>query len=388
MIDIIKIAAREFKIITTKKSYYMILLVMPPLLFLLYTFIYNSQALHNIPVAIWDEDYTNLSRVLTTQYQSSPLISIHKKVTSKKDIERLMQENKIQGAVHIPKGFESTIKSSKGSTITFYRNSSNLIYDGLLYKVFAQVTLTVNGGIVMKMLSMKGVNEHQAKSMANPISVHTHSMYNPSYNYQNYLVPGLITVGFQMMLIMICVLLINSELEDHTISELLEISKNSAFKIIVGKTLAHYAIGLANVVLIFGIFFSYFNIPYVHTFEKLFILFSILIFACIGIGIMISVIFNETLMASDIALFYTSPAFVFSGFTFPKWAMPWYDQIYANLMPYTPFLTGFFKVYQMDASWKIIAPHLLHMFWFIVIPFSITWAVLKIKLSKKSLVVV
>jgi ABC-2 type transport system permease protein len=374
-------------IIVTKKSYYMILLVMPPILFLLYTFIYDSQALHNIPIAVWDEDHTNLSRVLTNQYQSSPLVQISEKVDTKADVKKLMQENKIQGAVHIPKNFESDIKSSKGSTVTFYRNSSNLIYDGLLYKVFAEVTLTVNGGIVMKMLSMQGVNPHQAKTMANPVSVHTHSMYNPSYNYQNYLVPGLITVGLQMMIIMICVLLINSELEDNTISELLELSGNSAFKIIAGKTLAHYLVGMINVVLIFGIFFTYFNIPYVHAFGKLFVLFSILILACIGIGIMISIIFSETLMASDLALFYTSPAFVFSGFTFPKWAMPWYDQIYANLMPYTPFLIGFFKVYQMDASWKLIAPHLLHMFWFIAIPFSVAWAVLKIKLSKKKLLV-
>ncbi len=377
-----KITLREFKIIASKRSYFIILLVFPPILFLLYSFIYNSQGLKNIPIAVWDEDKTELSRFLIRQYQSSPMVTIVASLNSATDIENLARKNEIHGAVHIPKNFETNLKSFNGSTVTFYRNTSNLIFGSMLYKAFAQVTLTINAGILLERFKATGVEPETAMNLANPIRVHVNSLYNPTYNYQNYLVPGLMTVGFQMMLIMIAVLIINSEWENNTYNELLQMSKGSTITLLMGKTLPHFIIGLINVVLMFGVFYAVFNIPINADVVPLVVLFSLLILACLAIGIMVSVIFKEALMASDLALFYTSPAFVFSGFTFPKWAMPWYDQFYASLMPYTPFLMGFFKVYQMDAGWNSLLPNLIHLGWFILIPYSIAFAVLKIKNTK------
>ncbi len=377
-----KITLREFGIIASKRSYFIILIIFPPVLFLLYSFIYNSQGLKNIPIGIWDEDNTELSRALIQQYQSSPFVTIVANPKSSGEIEDLARSNKIHGAVHIPKQFEANIKTFKGATVTFYRNASNLIFGEILYKAFAEVTLTINAGILLERFKATGEAPKTAMNLANPIRLHVNSLYNPTYNYQNYLVPGLMTVGLQMMIIMIAVLIINSEWENKTYGVLLTLSNGSTITIILGKTLAHYLIGMANVVLIFGVFFVIFNIPIQASLLPLFVLFSLLILACVGVGIMISSIFKDALMASDLALFYTSPAFVFSGFTFPKWAMPWYDQFYANLMPFTPFLMGFFKVYQMDAGWEILAPDLIQLFWFISISFSISYAVLKIKNNK------
>lgn len=381
MKSFLKIVLREWKLILTKKSYYMILLVMPTLLFLLYSMIYNSQALHNIPVAIWDQDQTELSRILTRQYASSPLVKIAYQVHSQSEIEDLMANNKIQGAVIIPRNLEANVYSSKISSVSFIRNATNIIFAELLYKAFAEVTLTVNAGVIMERFTHTGVPSRSSLQLANPVNLTTHSLYNPTYNYQNYLVPGLMTVGLQMMIIMICVLIINSEKEEGTFEELIQLANGSTSLLLLGKITAHYLAGMLNVLLIFGVFFAYFSIPVLENFTELFVLFSLLVLACVSIGVLVSVVFPESLMASDIALFYTSPAFVFSGFTFPRWAMPWYDQYYANLMPYTPFLDGFIKVYQMNAPLGALTPHLLSLVWFITIPLSIGWALLKIQIQ-------
>lgn len=386
MSPIFKVALRELKIVLTRKSYYMILLVFPPVLFLLYSLIYNAQALSDIPVAVWDEDQTEISRLMTREYQASSLVNIVAKVNSTAEIKKLMQENTIQGAVHLPKGMQGDIQSSKPVSIGFFRNTSNLIYGELLFKAFAEVSLTINGGVILERFMKSGVAPGQAISLANPIDLHVHSMYNPSYNYQNYLAPGLMTVGLQMMLIMIAVLLINSEFEHNRFKELMEVSGGSSLIVIAGKTLTFYLVGMVNVVLMFGVFFAYFNIPFVHAFWPLFTLFSLFVLACIGVGVMVSTLAREAMTASDLALFYTSPAFVFSGFTFPIWAMPWYDQFYAGLMPFTPFLMGFLKVYQMDSGWEAIQPHLISLIWFILISFSVAWAVFKIQIKKATLI--
>jgi len=377
-----EITLREFKIIASKRSYFIILILFPPALFLLYSFIYDSQGLKNIPIAIWDEDNTELSRTLIRQYQSSTFVNIVASPKSSADIEQLAKANIIHGAVHIPQHFEANVKTFKGSTITFYRNASNLIFGEMLYKAFAEVTLTINAGILLERFKASGEEPETAMNLANPIRLHVNSLYNPTYNYQNYLVPGLMIVGLQMMIIMISVLIINSEWENKTYNELLKMSKGSTWVLIMGKTLPHFIIGMSNVILIFGVFFTVFNMPSQAGFLPLIVLFGLLILACIGIGLMISSIFSEALMASDLALFYTAPAFVFSGFTFPKWAMPWYDQFYAALMPFTPFLMGFIKVYQMNAGWQVLLPNVIQLGWFILISYSIAYAVLKIKNNK------
>ncbi|MBQ0786256.1 MAG: ABC transporter permease, partial [Oceanihabitans sp.] len=66
------------------------------------------------------------------------------------------------------------------------------------------------------------------------------------------------------------------------------------------------------------------------------------------LGFGVSLLIKNEVIALDVAIFYNSPAFIFSGFTFPIWAMPWLNSMYAQLNPYTHFLTGFLKIYQLD----------------------------------------
>jgi ABC-2 type transport system permease protein len=115
---------------------------------------------------------------------------------------------------------------------------------------------------------------------------------------------------------------------------------------------------------------------------KLFVLFTLLALACIGIGEMVSSLIPDPMMATDIALFYTSPAFVFSGFTFPRWAMPWYDQYYASIMPYTPFLDGFFKVYYMNLPLRYAGEEMGKLCLFIVFTWSVAILVCQQRLKK------
>jgi len=97
---------------------------------------------------------------------------------------------------------------------------------------------------------------------------------------------------------------------------------------------------------------------------------------------MLSALFNKLLLVIDIALFFTSPAFVFSGFTFPRWAMPWYDQVYADIMPYTHFLDGFIKVYYMQLPLVYAKDEMIKLLLFIGVTFTITIIANQIQIKK------
>ena len=382
MLGFVQVANRELKRISKKRSYIVILFILPVILFVLFAFLYNKQSIEDLPIGLVDKDNTELSRKLTTMINSSHLVKIKQRYGDLAAVELAMKNKEIHGTVFIGKGFEANIKNFKNYDIHMYRSSASMVYGKIMYKALAQTIMTLNAGIVLERFKGAGMEKHKAMNLASPIRINAKAMYNASYNYQNYLVPGLTTVSIQMILIMIGVLLINGEKEEQTFNDLAVKSKLSAGNILLGKTTVYYLIGMFHFLLLFGVVFKVFNIPIGGEFIKYFTLFSLFVLACIAVAMAISSLVPESLAASDIAVFYTAPSFVFSGFTFPGWAMPWYDQFYAQIMPYTSFLDAFILVNSMNSSWAVIAPHLLKLLTFIFVGYAIAFAVLKVHIVK------
>ncbi len=361
---------REWKRIFSIPNFYVILLVIPPLIFLFYGFIYQKQFAKELPMAVWDEDRSSTSRTLTDMMEQNENIHFTATVFSNAEIEKLMKEGKIFGAVHFPKNMEADVKKNHQSNITLYTNGAYLVPAKLIYKGAAEIIIKGGLAVVLQKAVKQGMPAGEANMLVQPIKLNTTVLYNPDFNYQRYLTPGLITVGIQMALIVAAVLILNLEFNRNTMDELLRISTSSS-QIIVGKMLAHLCISWVLFVLVAWVVFPVFELGKPQTDFNFFILFSLMALACIGIGIMLSAISNNMLFVTDVALFFTSPAFVFSGFTFPRWAMPWYDQFYADIMPYTHFLDGFIKLYFMELPLVYAADEMIKLLLFIGATFPV-----------------
>lgn len=347
-----KIIWREWRRIVTLPVFYLVLLVVPALLFSFYALIYEKQDAKQLSFAIWDDDRSPISRQLIYLLQQRETLQITKRVGSEAEVQRMIQSGEILGAVHFPANMEKDIFSRHAANVTLYTNAASLVPAKLIYKAVAEVVIMGSSGAVLQKLVKTGMKADQAMALANPIKLNSYQLYNATYNYQEYLVPGLITVGMQMIIIISSMLALNYEWKTNTMQELNELANGSALTIVTGKTIAHLVVCWLNFVLIAFVVFPVFGIGVSSATGKFFLVYTLLSLACLGIGMFISALFRDVMLSGDTALFYTSPAFVFSGFTFPRWAMPWYDQYYATIMPYTPFLDAFFKVYYMDLPLK------------------------------------
>lgn len=372
---IIKITVREWKRILTLPVHYWVLLVMPPLLFFFYAYIYEKKKAEDLPVAVWDEDHSSLSRQFQFMLEQTESIHITRHIQSLPELEHDMRTGAISAVVHFPARMERDIKSRHPVYVTLYTNTAAVVTAKLIYRDAAQVLITAGAGVTLQKLEKTGMPAEKAMALVMPINVTTYQLYNPTYNYQQYLVPGLIIVGLQMMIIMVTVLALNYERNTGTQQELYALSRGRAFPVIAGKTLSHLTVAWINFILVVGVMFPLFGLGHPAATGKLFILFTLLALACIGIGMLVSALCRDAMVACDLGLFYTSPAFVFSGFTFPRWAMPWYDQYYAWIMPFTHFLDGFFKVYFMELPLHYAYPEIGKLLIFIGITYpAAIWA--------------
>lgn len=377
----ILVAHREFLIASRNPSVRNLMFLIPVIVFILLGAIYVEGALKKIPVAVFDEDHSKLSRTLIEFLNSTESMSVTYYLSSEDEIETFFLNHNEHAVFRIPHGMESDVLRGKGVTIQTLTNSSNIIFGNIMLREAYTVIGTLSAGIIIEKMVATGLTPNQAMSIAVPIVVNAKPLFNPIYNYLYYLVPGLMTVLLQMIVFFISTCSINSEFSNNTFGNLLEVSNKSALNIIIGKSLVYLFFGIA-ISMFIGIVFVMFGIPFKEREFDLLVLFSIFILSNIALGLMLSSTIDDEILSLDIAFFYNSPAFVFSGFTFPMFGMPFFDSLYAQFIPYTHFLFAFFKVYQIGTPFHFISGEVVTLLLFAIVGFVTSYVALRIRIRE------
>jgi len=378
----IKVAEREMEFISRSKSARTLLVFLPLLLYFFLAFIYQKGALREIPVAVYDADHSEISRKVVSFIESSAAMKITYYLSSEDNIEDFFLNHDEQAVFYIPRGFSKDIYRNKSTRLVAYTNSSNIVYGNILYREAAVISTTVSSGIILTRLEHVGINHNEAMGLVMPVSTHIKTLFNPWFNYLYYLVPGLMTVLLQMFVFFVATRAFNREITEGTFAELVRVSQNSALQMLLGKGLAYTSMGL-GIIMVISLVFMTFEIPFMHLEVELLLLFLVLVVVNIFLGFMLSTTLDEEIFAMDVAFFYNSPAFVFSGFTFPMFGMPFFNSTYAQFIPYTHFLHAFFKLYQMGTPLRYIIPDLKILAAFLIVGFVTSWVALALRLRDK-----
>jgi ABC-2 type transport system permease protein len=341
---------REFHRIAERKTLYLLMILLPVFLYVLYASIYRQEILRELPVAVLDEDHSELSRRIIELIESSPSMKVVYYVTSQEEMKNGFLNGTIQGAFYFPKDFEYQVKKGKSSTVAVYKNTSNLIIGNTLLKDASTIIKSVSAAALITKLGKSGVPANSGMNIANAVKVDTQILYNPNYSYSNFLVPGLLGVTLQMMIMIASVIVISSEFTHNTFEELLKVSGNNVWNILIGKAFPHFIIHCATALLIVGIIFPLFDIKILGSIPSILFLFALFILANLMLGLMISSFFHDQFFATELAVFFNTPGFIFSGFTFPLWSMPVIHNYISMTMPFTHFLSAFLKVFQMNTQ--------------------------------------
>ncbi|HNW58222.1 MAG TPA: ABC transporter permease [bacterium] len=371
-----RIMAREWRRIASRKSLYLLMIVLPVILFLAVAAIYRSEVVKDLPVAVLDGDHSEISRTIVRAVASDRLFKIVAEVQSVSAIEEGIRAGRIQGAFYLPKGMERNIKRGEPARMVVYRNHINLLSGNMIYKEGVTISRTISAGILMKKLGSRGLGAGQAIALANPVSVDAQPLFNPAYNYANYLVPGLLPALMQMLIMLVAVLVISAEYHEGTLPGLFRMAHGRAGAVLLGKSLPHLLLHGATALGLIGIIFPLFHIPVAGSIGQLFALMLLFIAASFFLGLMISTLVHNQMLATEAAVFINTPAFMFSGYTYPLWGMPGIHQLFAQIMPFTHFLTAFIKVYQMGAPLRALRHEIEILASFVLITVLVSWAVL------------
>ncbi|MCL2334589.1 MAG: ABC transporter permease [Endomicrobia bacterium] len=372
MKDIFRIIKREWGFLKGRRLYLAALIVFPLADCIFLGGIYASGMLEKMPAAVIDNDNSKLSRTIVRYFNASPDIDIRYRLSNVREMKELFERDKISLGIYIPKGTEKNIKRQKPQTIVVFTNAANYITGNITSIDAATIIGTVGAGIKYKTLAKRGFSSNQAKTLIRPMQNDSARLFNPALNYNFYLTPGLWLAVLHQLLILAGTLTLSGEYDFRTVRRMKKIAGNSVFKALLGKTLMYVLIAMLHFEILYRAIFPLFDIPIVSTVLAAEILSLFVSLAGVSLGLMLAAIFKNRLDSLKACLLISAPAFLFSGYTWPVAQMPKPLAYFVQLIPLTPFIEAFRKIYQQDLGIEFTYPFVIQLAVLAVIFFGVT----------------
>lgn len=349
MKEVLQILKREIRNVSKDSSLFLILLLAPILYAFMYGSIYLNKGEEKVRLALIDNDGTSISRTLTQQLNSTPMIEIVPS-SNISEAQEMMFQGEVQGYFYIQSGFEKNIFSLKQTNVNLVLNASRFLPSSDLLSTVTKVCLTVGAGVRKTYFNKQGMGEDEAMKMTNPINMDYRPLYNSSMTYGSFLLPGLLAIILQQTLLIGVAAAFTSEREEKKLLNLYQISKQSISKMIFGKSLLYFV-----VFMIFGFFFSVvnfsvFDVEVRGNYFDLAVVSALFIATIIVFGMLIGSFFKTKLFAFQVLVFSSYPIFLITGYSMPYQALPRFVQILSDMLPTSPFLKTYISIVQAGGS--------------------------------------
>ena len=363
----LNVVKREYKRFCKRPLVWSVAFIIPFTMCLLICLIFSKGSPTNLPIAVLDNDNSEISRLLVRNINTLPSCNVDYRVTSMSEGQQLINEGKAYAFFVIPKDFQKDILSLKQPELVFYYNNQRILIGGIISKDINTMIQTMLVGLDAKMRSKRGLPMEEAIKQANLIDVNDHIRSNPFFNYQYFL--SLIAFGhiLQIHMILTSLWAIGTEYKLGTAKEWLNCANGSILTAFLGKLTPYMLIFLVLFSILYLIYFVFLGIPFVGNVFIGFLSTLFFILTCLSLGAVFAGINGNFRYGLSNAAFYVAMGFAFAGVTYPVMAMPLAAKVYSATLP----LTYWIQV-MIDQSLRNI-PYIYDWKHFAAILFIMTW---------------
>lgn len=330
-----EVLRREWSRWLRQPIYFVLLLAVPALSFAFFAALFDKGIARDIPIAVLDEDHTDLSRTLRQMIDAAPTPLVAYEIQDMDEGGRMMREGRIAAIVQIPSDFEKSILSNRQTHVENYVSGANISVNGLLSKDIQTAVSTFSAGIQIQLLTKQGLTERQAMAQLMPVRFDRHVLFNPYINYGYYLLPSFLPMILLLITVLTTILAIGSELKYATAPEWLGAAHGSLGAALAGKLLPVTGLLLlvagAMLVLLFGVA----GVPLNGSAALLAVGTVLFVAAYQAVAILIVAVAANLRLALSLGGGYSVLAFTFSGLTFPIMAMWEPMQWGSRIFPFT-----------------------------------------------------
>ena len=357
---------KEFRQIFRNPAILRLVFVMPIIQLIVFPFAANYEV-KNVLLSIVDHDHSSYSQKFISKITASNYFILTDYSPSYTKALKSVEADKADLIIEIPAGFEKELVKENKSSMLLAVNAVNGAKANLGGAYAANIIRNFNREIQMEWMTFPAYNTIPQ------IEITSSNWYNPTMNYKNFMVPGILIILLAMIGIFLASLNIVQEKESGTIEQI-NVSPIRKSTFILGKLIPFWILGLVTLTL--GLLVSRFfyqivpvgNIGLIYLFAMVFLL------ALLGVGLLIST-YAETQTQATFVGFFAMMVFMLLGGLYtsidsmPEWAK-WITK--ANPVAY--FVEVMRMIMLKGSGFTDIKYHLLSVFGLAV--FFNSWAIL------------
>jgi len=311
-------------------------IAIPVMLLLLFAYALTLDV-DNVPIMVWDQSESPASREFISRFKASRYFQIKGYTENYHDVERAIDRGEILAGLIIPRDFAQRLEARRPVQVQWIVDGSDSNTASIATGYATAVAL-----VYSEEVGLRDIRKLTGKILQRPLDVRPRVWFNADLESKNFIIPGLIAVIMMVIAALLTSLTVAREWERGTMEQLIS-TPVKGYELIIGKLVPYFMIGMFDVLVAVLMGKFQFDVPLRGSVVLLFIMGAVFLLGALALGLLISILTKNQLLANQLALLTTFiPAFILSGFAFPINSMPQVVQWVTYLVP-ARYLVYLFK---------------------------------------------
>lgn len=329
----------------------LIFFILVPLAYpLLYSWIYNNEIVHEVPVVVVDDSRSALSREFVRHCDASPDVMVKCHAADMEEARTLIGRQEVKGIYYIPSDFSTRLARMEQTAVSVYCDMSLMLTYKAIFQTATAVSQDMNGKIQIKLSGNYTDREDEITTM--PLKSDDVPIFNSTSGYGNFILPGVLMLIIQQTLVLGIGLAAGTARETNRFRELIPISRHyrGVLRIVTGKAMCYlmiYAVLSAYLTLVIPRLFGFVNMVQGATLATIMLPYLL---ACIFFGMTVSCLIRYRENVMLIVIFCSVPLLFLSGVSWPQSNIPGLWQGVSWLFPSTFGVRAFVRTSMMGAT--------------------------------------
>ena len=322
---------------------------------ILYSWIYNNETVHEVPVVVVDDNHTSLSRQFIRMCNASPDVKIAYYAQDIDEAKSLMSRQLVRGIYYLPSDFDLCINRMEQATVGVYCDMSLMLAYKAIFRTAQLVSMEM--GTQLRTKLGKSYTNREEAIAAKPLDVADVPLFNPKAGYGSFILPGVLMLILQQTLVLGIGLSAGTTREQSRYGWLVPISRHyhGLLRIVWGKALCYFMIYAVMGAWLTMAVPHIFSFPQLASWQNILAIMFPYTLACIFFGMSVScmVRYRENVML--LMVFISVPLLFLTGVSWPQSNIPGFWQGVSWIFPSTFGVRAYVRLNSMGASLADVA---------------------------------
>jgi ABC-2 type transport system permease protein len=334
----------EWRRVLGTRSAFALLFLAPLVYGIYYPQPYLNQILRKLPIAVVDNDLSDLSRQIVETLDASGALNVVVRARTLAEARTAIDRGQAFAAVEIPPNTERDVLKGITAHIPVYADATYLF----MFRSTASGVATAIGTLTSELVSRGARSDGslvKAKlAGSSPADVLLQPIFNPVGGYASYIVPAAFILILQQTLLIGAAMLTGTALA----------AGGGAFAGVLGRGVAHLTIYLPALALYVIVLPRIYGFSTLGHLPQILALASVFLLATSFMGQAVGAWFTRPENATILLLATSLPQFFMAGFAWPREAIPDAALAFGRLFPADSAIDGLVRINQLGASiWEV-----------------------------------